>query len=108
MITKVANDRQGIQSVEVGLSLLRVIAANNRPMMLRDIAKEPIIITDFRHEKNRFANLSAMRYGNGKMKNKEPIPMLTPAAETLCRHLKLAPEPPKNPGRTPACGTGIS
>ena len=39
MITKVANDRQGIQSVEVGFSLLRVIAANNRPMMLRDIAK---------------------------------------------------------------------
>lgn len=39
MITKVAIDRQGIQSVEVGFSLLRVIAANNRPMMLRDIAK---------------------------------------------------------------------
>lgn len=52
---------------------------NNRP----GAGHEPIIITDFRHEKNRFANLSAMRYGNGKMKNKEPIPMLTPAAETL-------------------------
>lgn len=39
MITKVANDRQGIQSVEVGFSLLKVLAANSRPMMLRDIAK---------------------------------------------------------------------
>ena len=39
MVTKVASDRQGIQSVEVGFSLLRVLAATNRPMMLRDIAK---------------------------------------------------------------------
>jgi len=39
MVTKVASDRQGIQSVEVGFRLLRVLAATNRPMMLRDIAK---------------------------------------------------------------------
>lgn len=39
MVTKVASDRQGIQSIEVGFRLLHVIAANNRPMMLRDIAK---------------------------------------------------------------------
>lgn len=39
MATKVASDRQGIQSVEVGFRLLRVLAATNRPMMLRDIAK---------------------------------------------------------------------
>ena len=39
MITKVADDRQGIQSVEVGFSLLKVLSATNRPMMLRDIAK---------------------------------------------------------------------
>ncbi|WP_153145800.1 IclR family transcriptional regulator [Dechloromonas sp. H13] len=39
MITKVAGDRQGIQSIEVGFRLLRVLAAANRPMMLRDIAK---------------------------------------------------------------------
>lgn len=39
MVTKVAADRQGIQSVEVGFRLLRVLAAANRPMMLRDIAK---------------------------------------------------------------------
>lgn len=39
MTTKVASDRQGIQSIEVGFRLLHVIAANNRPMMLRDIAK---------------------------------------------------------------------
>lgn len=31
--------RQGIQSIEVGTRLLRVLAANNRPMMLRDLAK---------------------------------------------------------------------
>lgn len=39
MVTKVSSDRQGIQSVEVGFRLLRVMAATNRPMMLRDIAK---------------------------------------------------------------------
>ena len=39
MTTKAASDRQGIQSVEVGFRLLRVLAATNRPMMLRDIAK---------------------------------------------------------------------
>ncbi len=39
MVTKVAPDRQGIQSVEVGFRLLRVLASTNRPMMLRDIAK---------------------------------------------------------------------
>lgn len=39
MVTKVSSDRQGIQSVEVGFRLLRVLASTNRPMMLRDIAK---------------------------------------------------------------------
>lgn len=39
MATKVAADRQGIQSIEVGFKLLNVLAATNRPMMLRDIAK---------------------------------------------------------------------
>ena len=39
MVTKVASDRQGIQSIEVGFRLLSVLAATNRPMMLRDIAK---------------------------------------------------------------------
>lgn len=40
MITKVANDRQGIQSIEVGFRLLRALARTNRPMMLRDIAAQ--------------------------------------------------------------------
>lgn len=31
--------RQGIQSIEVGARLLRALAANGRPMMLRDLAK---------------------------------------------------------------------
>lgn len=39
MVTKVSADRQGIQSIEVGFSLLNVLARTNRPMMLRDIAK---------------------------------------------------------------------
>lgn len=39
MATKVSSDRQGIQSIEVGFRLLNVLAATNRPMMLRDIAK---------------------------------------------------------------------
>lgn len=39
MATKVASDRQGIQSIEVGFRLLNVLAATRRPMMLRDIAK---------------------------------------------------------------------
>ncbi|MBL8397807.1 MAG: IclR family transcriptional regulator [Candidatus Accumulibacter sp.] len=33
-----AKQRQGIQSIEVGTRLLRVLAANGRPMMLRDLA----------------------------------------------------------------------
>ncbi|MDR2187923.1 MAG: IclR family transcriptional regulator [Azonexus sp.] len=39
MVSKVAGERQGIQSIEVGFRLLNVLAATNRPMMLRDIAK---------------------------------------------------------------------
>lgn len=39
MVTKVSSDRQGIQSVEVGFRLLKVLATANRAMMLRDIAK---------------------------------------------------------------------
>lgn len=39
MVSKLAGDRQGIQSIEVGFRLLNVLAATNRPMMLRDIAK---------------------------------------------------------------------
>lgn len=39
MTTRVASDRQGIQSIEVGFRLLRVLSAASRPMMLRDIAK---------------------------------------------------------------------
>lgn len=33
------SERQGIQSIEVGFRLLNILAATNRPMMLRDIAK---------------------------------------------------------------------
>ena len=39
MVTRVASDRQGIQSIEVGFRLLRVLSGASRPMMLRDIAK---------------------------------------------------------------------
>lgn len=39
MVTRISGDRQGIQSIEVGFRLLSVLAATNRPMMLRDIAK---------------------------------------------------------------------
>ena len=39
MPTKVSDDRQGIQSIEVGFRLLDVLAATSYPMMLRDIAK---------------------------------------------------------------------
>lgn len=39
MPTIVSDDRQGIQSIEVGFRLLDVLAATSRPMMLRDIAK---------------------------------------------------------------------
>ncbi len=39
MVTRVANERQGIQSIEVGFRLLDVLAKHNRPMMLRDLAK---------------------------------------------------------------------
>jgi DNA-binding IclR family transcriptional regulator len=39
MTTKVSSERQGIQSIEVGFRILDVLAKNNRPMMLRDIAK---------------------------------------------------------------------
>lgn len=38
MGTRVAKERQGIQSIEVGFRLLRVLGAAKRPMMLRDIA----------------------------------------------------------------------
>lgn len=38
-MTKVASERQGIQSIEVGFRLLDVLTKTNRPMMLRDIAK---------------------------------------------------------------------
>ena len=39
MTTEPTKQRQGIQSIEVGARLLRTLAANGRPMMLRDLAK---------------------------------------------------------------------
>ncbi len=39
MVTPALKERQGIQSIEIGFRLLRVLAATNRPMMLRDVAK---------------------------------------------------------------------
>lgn len=39
MATEPVKQRQGIQSIEVGARLLRTLAANGRPMMLRDLAK---------------------------------------------------------------------
>jgi len=38
MLTIVAKERQGIQSIEVGFRLLKVLSATQRPMMLRDLA----------------------------------------------------------------------
>lgn len=38
MATRVARERQGIQSIEVGFRLLRILGAAKRSMMLRDIA----------------------------------------------------------------------
>ena len=37
-----AKPRQGIQSIEVGMRLLRALAANGRSMMLRDVAFNPV------------------------------------------------------------------
>lgn len=39
MTEKTEKQRQGIQSIEVGARLLRVLAAHGRPLMLRDLAK---------------------------------------------------------------------
>jgi DNA-binding IclR family transcriptional regulator len=39
MTSEPTKQRQGIQSIEVGTRLLRALAANNRPMMLRDLAR---------------------------------------------------------------------
>ena len=39
MTEETTKQRQGIQSIEVGTRLLRVLAAHGRPMMLRDLAK---------------------------------------------------------------------
>lgn len=39
MTPEPTKQRQGIQSIEVGARLLRALAANGRPMMLRDLAK---------------------------------------------------------------------
>ncbi len=39
MTTEPPKQRQGIQSIEVGTRLLRALAANGRPMMLRDLAR---------------------------------------------------------------------
>lgn len=39
MTNEITKQQQGIQSIEVGTRLLRTLAANGRPMMLRDLAK---------------------------------------------------------------------
>jgi DNA-binding IclR family transcriptional regulator len=40
MVTKVAAARQGIQSIEIGLRLIRVLVHHGRPMMLKDLAAQ--------------------------------------------------------------------
>lgn len=38
MVTKVARERAGIQSIEIGFRLLKIMSTTGRPIMLRDLA----------------------------------------------------------------------
>ncbi len=50
MLVTPEKQRQGIQSVELGYSLIRTLANNGRPMMLRDIARASAIAPAKAHQ----------------------------------------------------------
>src|SRR5574343_1328903 len=104
MAPKVAADRQGIQSVEVGFRLLRVLASTNRPMMLRDIAKGAsmpaakahrymvsflrIGIVEQDSASGRYdLGAYALELGLAGLGRLDPVRLATPILESLCEEI---------------------
>ena len=77
MAIKVASDRQGIQSIEVGFRLLNVLAATNRPMMLRDIAKGAGMPA-----------AKALELGLSGLGRLDPVRFAGPILESLCEEIQ--------------------
>ncbi len=114
MATKVASDRQGIQSIEVGFRLLNVLAATNRPMMLRDIAKGAgmpaakahrymvsflrIGIVEQDSSSGRYdLGAYALELGLSGLGRLDPVRFAGPILETLCEELRDSfSEPSRN------------
>jgi len=105
MTTKAASDRQGIQSIEVGFRLLNVLAATNRPMMLRDIAKGAgmpaakahrymvsflrIGIVEQDNSSGRYdLGAYALELGLSGLGRLDPVRLAGPILETLCEEIQ--------------------
>lgn len=105
MATKAASDRQGIQSIEVGFRLLNVLAATNRPMMLRDIAKGAgmpaakahrymvsflrIGIVEQDNSSGRYdLGAYALELGLSGLGRLDPVRLAGPILETLCEEIQ--------------------
>lgn len=104
MVNKVAGDRQGIQSIEVGFRLLNVMSATNRPMMLRDIAKGAgmpaakahrymvsfmrIGLVEQDSESGRYdLGAYALTLGLSSLGRLDPVRLATPILQELCENI---------------------
>lgn len=104
MITKIANERQGIQSIEVGFRLLDVLAAAGRPMMLRDLAHGAAMPAAKAHRylvsfmrvgiveqdpiSGRYdLGTYALELGLSSLGRLDPVNLAGPVLETLCEEI---------------------
>jgi DNA-binding IclR family transcriptional regulator len=104
MATEALKQRQGIQSIEVGTRLLRALAANGRPMMLRDLANNAAMpaakahryLVSFMRMGLVEQNANTGRYdlggfslelGLASLARLDPVRLAAPVLDDLCEHI---------------------
>lgn len=104
MATEPEKQRQGIQSIEIGTRLLRVLTGNGRPMMLRDLAKSAAMPAAKAHRYlvsfmrmglvEQDANTGrydlggfALELGLASLARIDPVRLATPILEDLCERI---------------------
>lgn len=104
MAADTEKQRQGIQSIEVGTRLLRALAANGRPMMLRDLAKNSAMPAAKAHRYlvsfmrmglvEQDANTGrydlgsfSLELGLASLSRLDPVRLGTPILEDLCERI---------------------
>lgn len=101
MVTEVAPDRQGIQSIELGMGLLKVLADHGRPMKLRDLSaaaemapakahrylvsfmRMGLVDQDAGTSRYRLGDF-ALHLGLSALRSLDPVQLASPILQDLC------------------------